>query len=68
MNEYVFTVPPRTETLLAGKIHQELKAVTEKVDAVTVATHTYPWVVFVRCRQPLSEEERQHVEERIRQI
>ena len=66
--EYAYLVAPRNEPLRAGKVHRELKVITEKLDAVTIATHSHPWVIFIRCKEPLSDDELKRVEERIHQI
>lgn len=43
---------------IASDLHQIVKAILDNVDAVTVAGHTVPFVVFVRVRRELTEKER----------
>lgn len=52
--EYAFL---RDEHASAGDIHLALQAKSIPVEAVTVAGHTIPPTVFVRCLRALTEEE-----------
>lgn len=68
MKEYAFIKEPAEEPLRARGTHRVLKEITDKIDAVTVATHTEPWVVFVRCTEALEENEKALIEATIQSL
>ena len=65
MKEYAFLKEPVTRDIHAGTIHNMLKGGLPNLVAVSLVTHTDPWVVMVRTSVPMSREEREFVESQI---
>lgn len=66
--EYAFLTNPKQQGVHAGVMRDSLSKVNNKVAAVTLATHTNPWVVFVRCTEALSDDEKARIGEVIHSL
>ena len=61
MKEYAILKVPTTSKFNAGIVHLIAKGITDKIEGVSVATHTEPWLVLVRCKEALSPDERERL-------
>ena len=66
MKDYVFLKEPSDPQVDARAIQNHIDH--PKVKAVTLATHTQPWVVYLHCHEELTEQERSELAESIANI
>lgn len=55
--EYAFLKQPTNGVFHAGIVQSAIRLISVKIKSVTVATHTRPWVIFVRCNEELTSDE-----------
>jgi len=55
--EYAFLKQPTNGVFHAGIVQSAVRPISVKIKSVTVATHTRPWVVLVRCNEELTSDE-----------